>query len=372
MCLRTKVSKDMHDLCLTTYGIASFGIAVTQLCLQDSYGGAQWTAILADEMIHSLSGLPRTTDMILQRSIGNKTLQVALRNHKSDFPDAILTLTKAGQVSLLEGDRKAQYAQSLAKQMLVESVGGLRRALSLAPRIEPFFLAGFPSTYVLIQDRNVLERTTTRFLGSIDQILRQDRPGYNRAFGVHAGDSPLLGAAFREYLQLEDETICFLEPYMVSTPTSSIAMFRCRLALLMELSWSFVVFSDQVEVGTETLRIYGNFLRAIPGFPATREELGGMCIGLAATISLVRRQVLDKYMSNEERLDHDLFITQMELDAYRISEYTTDKGREDIIARLYAWCHCSREPFTVMEIRDFEAAVTNNWLDRHARRKAVW
>ena len=357
----------MHDLCPTSFGVASTGVAVTQLCLQHSPGGAQWTAILADEMIHSLSGMPRTTDMVLQRSIGNKSLQIALRNHRTDLQDALLTLTKATQVSLWEGDLKAQDAQSLARQMLVDFVGGLEHALSLLPKIEPFVVAGFPATCASIRNRDVLKQMTTRFLQSLDRILRQDRPERNRAFG----NSPLLIAASKEYLQLEEETIWFLEPYMVPTLNHSTAMFRCRLALLLELSWSLVIFSDHLEVGTETLRIYGDDLKAIHTFPATREELARMTSSLAATLSLVRRQVLSRYLSTTERVDHDLFITQMEFDGYRLAEYITDQDREDIIARLHAWCRRFPEPFTVMEVHSLETVVTNNWHDKHTRRKPV-
>lgn len=307
--------------------------------------------------------------MVLQRSIGNKSLQIALRHHKADLQDALLTLTKATQVSLWEGDMKAQDAQSLARQMLVDSVGGIEHALTIVPKIEPFVLAGFPATCASIRNRDVLEQTTARFLQSLDRILRRDRPGRNCAFERHVSTNTLQDAASKAYLQLEEETICFLEPYMVPTSNPSTALFRCRLALLLELSWSLAIFSDKSEVGTETLCIYGDDLKAIHPFPATQGELGRMTSSLAATLSLVRRQVLGRYLPTTERLDHDLFITQMEFDGYRLAEYISDQGREDIIARLYAWCRRFPKPLTVMEVRGLESVITDRWLDTHSRRK---
>lgn len=359
----------MHDLAPLAFGIPRQTIyvpanCITQLCLRYSHAGSFLTAILAEEMMYTLSGQPRTHEMVLQKAAGRKVFVEALRCYRTDFQAAWIALIKAAQVSLWFGDKKSQAVQWVAADMLIRSVGGLRRALSLSPDIEPIYIAS-PFYWVrsLVSSHNLLEQVTSRFLTSLNNLLEQNKSGQTDV--AQTAHSPIFGdkSALEEHLGLETEIIQMFEPFTEPLAGSEVAPQRFRLMLLLELCWIQTTFSTQPRLLTDVFKEIKSLFRGIP-YPNGRKELELRPAAYAAIVAHARGLVVS--MNNQSaRLDSPLLLTQLEIDGSSAFDYLSSESRYKISTRLYSsFRHVAdkTQAFTQNEITGFVAEAVSNWV----------
>ena len=335
---------------------------ITQLCLQYSASGALWTAILAEEMIHTLSGQPRTHQMIVQKAAGRKMFMDALRTYRTDFQDAWIALIKVAQVSLWFGDKKSQSIQWTAADMLITSVGGLRRALALSPDIEPNYIAS-PFYWVrsLIAKREVLAHAVTRFLKSLNFILQQSKPQRS----MLARPSQPVNQCFRsdrEHSDLEADVVQSFEPFTKPLSGLQVAPERFRLVLLLELCWVFVSFNDNPRLLTEALSQIKRHFWGIPHSHG-QKELELRPAPYAVIVGHARRQAIQTGASFP-RAESDFLLTQMEIDGSSTFDYLTPQSRYLISTKLYTWLGHPRDdtkPLTATEMSALVEEALHNW-----------
>lgn len=146
-------------------------VYVTQTCLENSSVAAQLNSVLAEELICLMNGQSRTREMMVQKSAANKAFKKALSDHRKDFQAAYLGVLKLAQLSVLTRDTKTLRTVALAAEMLIDSAGGLQRALTLTPDMEPIYLVAYPFCRARVRTPEALEQILLRFLRSLQQIL---------------------------------------------------------------------------------------------------------------------------------------------------------------------------------------------------------
>lgn len=365
----------MHDLAPAFMGNPtaqapySPAVMITLLCLKHSPAASQWNAILAEEMISAMSGIPRTTEMIVLRRSANRALKIALKDFSNNFQSAYLALLKAAHVSIFVGDTRMQQILCRAAELAIEAVGGLKRALMLTPDIEPLFLIAFPLYQASISTSHTFEQIVSRFFRALQQILQQNKPGQRLASQALANDVPQRISANEHYLHFEEEVIAALKPFISLATISSTPGLKSILFFLLELCWTFVVIGCEPAIGIETLRNTAALLKTCTSPQLKSQGYNTFNSTLAMTVAHARRDSLSKLVPCK-RSEYDLFITQMEMDGYKIFNYPINPGRTRILAKLYSWLvndSANGLSFSDVELDLLTSQTVDAWRQCHSR-----
>ena len=370
----------MQDLVSITFGTtkeSTFAPAnfMTQLCLQHSVAAAQWTAVVAEEIMCALSGQPKTAEMALERAAANKSLDLALRNYRTNFQAAYLAVIKAAVASPWLGNTSKQNVFGLAADLLIRSVGGLKTALTLTPVLEPIHItAPFCWAQALIPSQHALERIASSFLHSIQQILRLDRQGHRLPFRNRISDVLEHPALPDGYQALEEKITQTFDCYITPEDDLSTLHLKFRLSLLIELCWLFTAFTREPNVILAQLRWLEQQCRNDPGPRMTKKERLMRVHQMAGLASHARREIMDSYEPSR-RADCDLLVSQMEIDGYKLFNYESPNTRQRILARLYAWftqASSGSQPFTAGEIDVLKEEIRVSWCIQHGKPVDRW
>ena len=365
----------MQDLAPMTFGMprdAKFTPAkyMTQLCLQHSVAGAQWTAVVAEEIICALSGQPRTAEMALERVAANKALKLALRDYRTSFQVAYLAVIKATLACPWLGDTKKRNVFGLAADLLIRCAGGIRNALALTPVLEPIHLAA-PSLWANAPriSQRVLDQTTSRFLNSVQRILCMIRPGFKGPFRNRITDV-IEGKALPDgYHALEEHIRQIFDCYAAPEDDPSTMDLKFRLSLLIELCWVYAAAIGDPNISLAQLKYLEQQCKHDPAARITKKERLMRVHQMANVVSHVRREVLAT-REPSMRIECDFLVSQMEIDGYKIFDYETTSTRQEILAKLYAWFKQDvdgAQPFTANEIEVLKEEIRVSWCIQHGK-----
>ena len=315
-----------------------------------------------------LSGQSRTKEMALQKTAGCRALKSALNNRYEDFQAAYVALLRAAQVSYWFGDVKTQNTYGLAADMLIQSVGGVERALVMTPDLESFYLAGpFYFTRFSFSKCTALQKSFARFLQSINRILRFNRPrlAHQRPFRARIEDVMEDLVVSNEYIELEAEAMQYFKSFTLPRADLPDLSLRFRLLLLTELCWVFVAHEPDTIIKMLKKILHVARTSLLPPQNTKQQNMQAICA--APIVSYVRGEVLSEE-SLATRLKSDVTIMKVHIDGLQIFDYLAPSDWERVIAKLHAWLQNmddQSDPFTAMETQAYLSTAASNWVARH-------
>ncbi|KIY03146.1 uncharacterized protein Z520_01613 [Fonsecaea multimorphosa CBS 102226] len=352
-------------------GTKFFGATfILRQCLQHSDVAALWLAIMSEESIFSLSGQPRTKEMMLQKAAGRRALMSTLQEARSNFGGAVLALTKAAQVALWYGDQQAHAVYSAAADLLFSSVGGLSHACALAPDIEPHYLVAlFHWTAPRIANAGILEHTTRRLLVSIQTFLQLPQPEH---LHMLRDDGESSSSNIHHHHTLHIETIGLFAQITAPTANSTTASRILQVVLLTHLCGIHEDFQDNYHAQLEAFQaIRYHFFSSFKA-QSTLEQSHSVQ-SMSGLACYVRRQLLTKYIP-EQRFACEVRYAQTLLDIAKVFPYMSPGSQVLILGRLHASFSGERAGSMILSNSEIDGIVTDavqNWTAQQRQHGAT-
>jgi len=293
--------------------------------------GTQWICILADEIIHAMSGRERSQELSRQRSNGYVNLKTALRRREDKFEEALLGIVIAGLVEYSFGDTRAQSLHTIAADMLIHSRGGMENTIKAAPNLEPFYIhAQYAFGRCRIPSLDNFENITTEWLEELERILETNRSTWRKC-----GGTPDRHAACQCVI-LEQATVQrAMESLAVKDPSAfAVGM---QLTLLVEITSALMEFAGRCSLAVKYFRRIAFICRHSMIDSGGKAETCELRAGTLASIcSRARRDVIGQDIP-DELLDSDTRIVKRHIVALKPFGYLTSKSQNLVLDRMISW-----------------------------------
>lgn len=263
----------------------------------------QWICILADEILHAISGRERSRELLRQRSNGYAGLKSALRRRDDNFEEALLGIVIAGLVEYSFGDARSQSLHTIAADMLIYSQGGIENAIRAAPNLEPFYIhAQYAFGRCRIPSSTSLDTTLEQWIEELRGIITTDRASWRKC------DNMRTHITACQCVSLEQEVLRMVRQSLETDKKSSFFAVGMQLTLLIEVISALAEFSNQCELATKYFR---RIIFICYHSMVTTRSLGETCELQAGTFAsicsrarrdIIRQEHLEGLLASDTRL----------------------------------------------------------------------